>query len=164
MPFRYRLKYGLVAADNPYRPHEKVLLKGEQPQAPDGLGMHYYGTVIRVGDELRMWYGVIGDDCHTKGTRMCYAVSTDGIHWEKSNLGLVESNGRCNNNLVHFNSPHSAHMNAILVLHDPQDPNPERQELHLVAAGRGRRRQNLPHDDHCGEQQQRPHHPGARPP
>ena len=80
-PLRYRLRYGLVGAANPYRMHEKVLFSGG-PEDPDGLGMHYYGTVLRVGDELRMWYGGKGDDSGQKGTRMCYAVSTDGINWE----------------------------------------------------------------------------------
>jgi hypothetical protein len=29
---------------------------------------------------------------------MCYAVSEDGLHWEKPNLGLVEYNGSKENN------------------------------------------------------------------
>ncbi len=126
MPLRYRLKHGLVSATNPYRPHERVLLSGD-PQDPDGLGMHYYGTVIRIGDELRMWYGGDGDDGTVKGTRMCYAVSTDGINWEKPELGLVEFNGTRNNNLVQFDSEHSANMGSILVVHDPEDPDPDRR-------------------------------------
>ena len=126
MPLRYRLRYGLVGAANPYRPHEKVLLGGG-PDEPDGLGMHYYGTVIRVEDELRMWYGGLGVDGGTKGTRLCYARSTDGINWEKPDLGLVEFNGSRSNNLAQFDSQHSARMSSILVVHDPEDPDPDRR-------------------------------------
>ena len=126
MPLRYRLRYGLVGAANPYRMHEKVLFSGG-PEDPDGLGMHYYGTVLRVDDELRMWYGGEGDDSGQKGTRMCYAVSTDGINWEKPDLGLVEFNGSRANNLLRFDSEHAKRMVSILVVHDPDDPDPERR-------------------------------------
>ena len=126
MPFRYRVRYGLVSATNPYKPHEKILHSGD-PKSPDGLGTHYYGTVIRVGDELRMWYGGIGEDNGKKGYRMCYAVSTDGINWEKPELGLVEFNGGNKNNLLRFDSEYNTKMGSILVVHDPDDPDPDRR-------------------------------------
>ena len=126
MPMRYRLRYGMVTATNPYKLHGKVLLSGDR-QSPDGLGMHYYGTVIRVGDELRMWYGGMGEDNGQRGMRMCYAVSTDGINWEKPELGLVDFNGSNKNNLVQFDSKHNTKMGSILVLHEPDDPDPNRR-------------------------------------
>ena len=126
MPLRYRLHIGLVPATNPYKPHEKVLEQGG-PEDPDGLGVHYYGTVIRVGDELRMWYGGVGDGGGKVGTRMCYAVSKDGINWEKPKLGLVKFNGSTQNNLVQFDSEHNVSMSAILVLYEPEDPDPSRR-------------------------------------
>ena len=126
MPLRYRLLYGLVSAANPYRQHERVLLSGG-PDDPDGIAMHYYGTVIRVGEELRMWYAGLGDDGGNQGRRMCYAVSTDGINWDKPDLGLTEFNGSRANNLVGFDSQYSAKMSSILVVHDPDDPDPERR-------------------------------------
>ena len=126
MPLRYRLQVGIVAANNPYKPHQRVLEKGG-PQDPDGLGLHYYGTVIRVGDELRMWYGGLGETDGERGTRLCYARSKDGINWEKPDLGLVQFQGSKHNNLAHFPGPHSARMNAILVLYEPEDPDPNRR-------------------------------------
>ena len=126
VPLRYRLQVGLVPANNPYKPHPKVLEQGGA-QDPDGLGLHYYGTVIRVEDELRMWYGGMGDDGDERGMRLCYAVSKDGINWEKPDLGLVEFNGSKQNNLAHFPSQHNARMNAILVLYEPEDPDPNRR-------------------------------------
>lgn len=119
LPFRYLLRPGLVNGTNVYHPHVKVVERGPAG-APDSKNINYYGTVIRIGDELRMWY--IGND--GTGPRMCYAVSTDGIHWEKPVLGLRELNGSTQNNLVDFDHDD---MGAILVLYEPDDPNPNRR-------------------------------------
>ena len=126
VPLRYRLQVGLVPGTHPWKKRDKVLERGE-PEDPDGLGLHYYGTVIRVGDELRMWYGGTGDDGGKVGTRTCYAESQDGIHWDKPDLGLVEFNGSTQNNLVRFDSEYNAQMNSIMILHEPEDPDPNRR-------------------------------------
>jgi hypothetical protein len=52
---------------------------------------------------------------------ICYAVSRDGIRWEKPNLGLVELHGSKNNNIV-WRGPHGAG-----IFKDLQDPDPERR-------------------------------------
>ena len=126
IPFRYRLEVGLVAQTNPYKPHQIVLGKGG-PEDPDGLNIQFYGTVIRVGNELRMWYIGKGDDSGKIGGRICYAVSKDGVNWEKPKLGLVEFNSSTQNNLVQYSSEHSAGITAILVLYDPDDNDPNRR-------------------------------------
>ena len=48
-----------------------------------------------------LWYGAYDhnyqrddDDC------LCYAESSDGVHWTKPDLGLVEYQGNKNNNLL----------------------------------------------------------------
>ena len=59
----------------------------------------YYSTVFRDEDRYRMYYrGGLGD----KGIpgQICYAESTDGIHWERPELGLIEFNGSKQNNIV----------------------------------------------------------------
>jgi len=65
-----------------------------------------YTTVFRDGDLYRMYYR--GD--HQEFTReeairthpevACYAESSDGIHWTKPDLGLVEFEGSKGNNIV----------------------------------------------------------------
>jgi|ETNmetMinimDraft_25_1059894.scaffolds.fasta_scaffold10106_1 hypothetical protein len=122
---RYLLQPGLVPGVNPWLLHNHVLESGG-PEAPDHLNLRFYGTVIRIGDELRMWYIGWGDDGGDVGYRICYAVSRDGINWEKPELGLTPFNGNRKNNLVRFDSEHRSAINAILVLHDPEDPDPER--------------------------------------
>jgi hypothetical protein len=59
----------------------------------------------------------------TRGREMgvCFAVSRDGVAWEKPDLGLVEFDGSHNNNLVK-RGPHGAG-----VFFDPRDPDPSRR-------------------------------------
>ncbi len=55
---------------------------------------------------------------------MGYAESQDGFHWTLPNLGLVNYNGSTDNNICRI-----ARTNAegIAVIHDPQDPAPDRR-------------------------------------
>ncbi len=52
---------------------------------------------------------------------ICYAVSRDGIRWEKPNLGIVEFQGGKDNNIV-WRGPHGAG-----VFKDLHDPDPKRR-------------------------------------
>jgi hypothetical protein len=52
---------------------------------------------------------------------ICYAVSRDGIRWEKPSLGIVEFRGNKENNLV-WRGPHGAG-----VFKDLHDPDPKRR-------------------------------------
>jgi len=127
-PFQSRVQTRLI----PGRFHSVVLPHGP-PGAPDEF-VRFYGTVIRIEGVFHMWYfgnygpepAIIGygQGSHP-GKAFCYARSTDGIHWEKPNLGLVEFNGSKSNNLVLF--PEPAPRPAAAVLYDPEDPRPERR-------------------------------------
>ncbi|MBL8291712.1 MAG: hypothetical protein JNN08_07745 [Bryobacterales bacterium] len=57
---------------------------------------------------------------------VCYAVSKDGLKWEKPELGLVEFGGSTKNNLV-IRGPHGAG-----VFRDPHDPDPARRYKMLL--------------------------------
>jgi hypothetical protein len=52
---------------------------------------------------------------------ICYAVSRDGIRWEKPNLGVVEFNDSRENNIV-WRGPHGSG-----IFKDPRDPDPKRR-------------------------------------
>ncbi len=102
----------------------RVVLPPGPAGAPDSAHVAYYGTVIRVGDELWMWYLGQGDD-PTWHQRVCLAKSHDGYQWRKPNLGLVEYGGSRDNNLVDVGA--AGHIAACVVIHDPADPAPERR-------------------------------------
>ena len=52
---------------------------------------------------------------------ICYAVSRDGIRWEKPSLGVVEFEGSKENNLV-WRGPHGSG-----IFKDPREPDPKRR-------------------------------------
>lgn len=56
-----------------------------------------YNTVMEDGGIYKMWYDAIDND---GGRWLCYATSTDGIHWQKPALGIVEFQGSKENNIV----------------------------------------------------------------
>ena len=110
LPFRYRLQIGLVEGLNPYKGHLVAMERGG-PGTPDSRIIKYYGAVCEVEDELRLWYLARGDvGGEITPEQVCYAVSTDGLNWEKPELGLVEFNGSKRNNLLPFRGPGRAHL------------------------------------------------------
>ena len=123
LPFRNGVRLHLVGFKTPVDRTRIVVPLGE-PGAPDSKRVIYYGTVLRVGGELWMWYLGQGDDDHWH-QRVCLARSRDGYTWEKPDLGLVEYQGSRHNNLVDMlGGAHS--IVACVVYHDPDDPDPER--------------------------------------
>lgn len=92
----------------------------------------YYGSVVRVGEkDFRMWYLGVNDNKGWNGKRgcwhFCYATSKNGVNWTKPELGLVEFEGSKANNIVDFPiGPYDIH-EPVVVLYDPEDPNPERR-------------------------------------
>ena len=125
IPFRYRLQIGLVEGVNPYKGHRVAMERGG-PGTPDSRVVKYYGAVCQVEDELRLWYLGHGDiDGEPTPAQVCYAVSTDGVNWEKPELGLVEFNGSKRNNLLPFEAPGTP--GSCSVLYDPEDPDPARR-------------------------------------
>lgn len=127
LPFLDNLRLHLIPGKKPGQKNPIVLPVG-QPGEPDSGVVRYYGSIVRVGDELRMWYLAHGDpgDKHRSAQqlRLCYATSRDGVHWEKPHLGVCEYNGSKANNLVHFLPDHG--LAAAPILYDPDDPNPDR--------------------------------------
>tara|TARA_B100001964_G_C14242022_1_gene605492 strand:- start:715 stop:2193 length:1479 start_codon:yes stop_codon:yes gene_type:complete len=107
----------------------EIVLQCGARGAHDSEHIAYYGTVIRVGDELRMWYLGQGPKQAPSEDqwfqRVCLATSSDGRNWARPNLGLVEHQGDRDNNLVDLGQG-TFHVAACVVFHDPYDPNPDR--------------------------------------
>lgn len=72
---------------------------------------------------------------------MCYAISKDGVNWDKPELGLVESHGSRANNIVLPQLDDSRHVDSPSVIFDPRDPDESRRYKLVVYAapqqGRG---------------------------
>src|SRR5574338_279960 len=96
------LGIGLTAlAEHPPRKTGEWNIKPEYPWERGGVGP--YSNVLFDGQKYRMWYAVMDtvqwDAGHTNGC-ICYATSSDGIHWVKPMLGLTAYNGSRSNNIV----------------------------------------------------------------
>src|SRR5262249_55696080 len=84
-------------------------LRLQKPQ-PGGIALNYdrpwedrfcfYTTVLKDGGKYLMYYRSYFGGVTTKGEGTGYAESTDGIHWTKPDLGLVEFEGSRKNNLI----------------------------------------------------------------
>ena len=76
-----------------------VVLKPDKPWETFGVVPQYVGR--RKDGSLECYYIAIGG----MGVVVCYATSEDGIHWEKPNLGLVDSPWGKENNMVPIGIP-----------------------------------------------------------
>ncbi len=133
LAWKHNLKLTLETATK--HPDNPVLRRGPEG-APDHGHAILYGTVVKDGDTFRMWYLGMFETENLNGQApgwwrpMCYAESKDGVHWTKPELGLVEFNGGTKNNicLIEGEPESLTRVNDFLsVLHDPDDPDPERR-------------------------------------
>ena len=131
VPFTAGLRLNLIAGKTPGVKNPIVLDNGPAG-APDDFFVRFYGTIIPIDGELRMWYMANGTNDNANGfvgPKICYATSTDGINWEKPNLGLVEYNGNKNNNIAKFQKSDGTNLQfgAMPVMYEPDDPDPKRR-------------------------------------
>ena len=143
-PFTAGLRLQLVSGRAAARKNPIVLDRGE-PGEPDDAVVRYPGTVIQVGEELRMWYLAYGSLDAPRGStsptpesnqsvharppalmRLCYAVSRDGLSWQKPSLGLVEYNGSRDNNIIDLLGGR-CELTIAPIIYDPDDPDPARR-------------------------------------
>ena len=132
IPFSTGLRLQLVPGKWPYNSNPIVLDRGA-PGEPDDETVLLYGSVIQVGDELRMWYQARGS-LDRRGRRLGYAVSKDGVNWEKPRLGLVEYNGTRDNNIVDLFDGQPV-LTSCPILYEPDDPDPERRFKMAIECG-----------------------------
>ena len=129
IPLRNGLQLGLVSGMG--RRHPVVLRSDpDRPDAPDGVQVRE-GSVALVDGRLRIWYGGYDGERY----RTCYATSSDGLRWERPDLGYVEYRGSRNNNLVDIPVNRGPGGGGV-VIHDPRDADPERRfKMAFVASG-----------------------------
>jgi len=129
IPFTQNLKMRMRRPErHPSNPVVKIGGSG----TVDSWAVQFYGSVIRdpAGGKFRMWYCASSKEERKDRSiprsslwRVAYAESEDGVNWTKPHLGLVESQGGKDNNLVMLDPPMGV-LN-LKVLHEPDDPNPE---------------------------------------
>ncbi len=106
---------------NPARRAERVM-HATDPWAPAGLG---FVNVIQEGDDFHMWYEVWTYVEEIPGhwmTRLCYAVSRDGIHWKKPRLRQFVHGGSRDNNIIALGHRGYAHGHHVFI--DPNAKSP----------------------------------------
>jgi hypothetical protein len=91
-------------------------------------------TVLRDRDKFRLYYrgSAGGDEGQTEVT--CYAESDDGVVWRRPNLGLVESRGSRENNIVVAYHP-ERHSHNFSVLLDDRPGVPAAERFKAVGGG-----------------------------
>ena len=84
--------------------HPEPVVKLDDPwhEKHDVFGCH---SVLYDGQDslFKMWYEIQikeADQYWDKGRKQCYAISEDGIHWEKPIMNMVEVNGSTENNYI----------------------------------------------------------------
>ena len=101
------------------------VLKQEAP-----LERHSGMTASVIYDEeegiFKVWY-MAGFYDPGKNHVQCLAISQDGIHWERPDLGLHEALGSKENNIVIPAEYHDGQDHWESMLKDPVDPNPNRR-------------------------------------
>ena len=68
------------------------------PDRPYESWTFSYFNVLEDEGIYKMWYGCW--EAPSRVRRVCYATSTDGITWDKPNLGLVDYGGSFDNNIL----------------------------------------------------------------
>jgi len=97
-----------------------------------------YSTIIKDLELYRAYYRglpLAGKDGTNEETT-CIAESSDGIHWEKPNLGLYKINGSFNNNVILANESPASHNFSPFIDTNP-DTKPDQK--YKALAGEGKR-------------------------
>ena len=116
-------KEGFTTTMNPATRTNTPALAPEKPWESRGCSNP---TVMLDEGIYKIWYSANGED----GTpRDCYATSTDGIHWERPNLGLMDYQGSRENNIISLDLNHGS------IFKDPS-AEPERRFKCILGAGK----------------------------
>lgn len=76
----------------------EIVLTTDQPW--EGMTCAYF-SVIQVGKKVLMYYrGSSGGSDHSDAQVTCVAESTDGIHFTRPKLGIIEAGGTKDNNVI----------------------------------------------------------------
>lgn len=103
-----------------------------EPEHPwEGQSILPAATVLHdeVKREYRLWYqGYRYLSALEEQYSLCYATSTDGVHWRKPRLNIVDFNGGSDNNLlIPWGDPSRHDTSSPTIFHDPEAGEPARR-------------------------------------
>jgi hypothetical protein len=122
---------GVSLAMNPPVRTGAILIEPDAPWEKN-LSIGSYSSVVKENGRVRIWYEVLGRNHEPKANPdfmgVAYAESTDGVHFRKPVLGLVEFEGSRQNNLVLPADPKlmSIAGGSVMIDENPQCPPAER--------------------------------------
>ena len=123
----------------PVRYEDNPVIQADKPWERGGGGVYLYGGSVMYDEEdghFKMWYrtsspldssATIRSKEPEGAYKACYAVSDDGVHWEKPSLGLTDHDGSRDNNIL---PPAIGGMKQIRrpnLIKDYDDPDPDRR-------------------------------------
>ncbi|MSU65368.1 MAG: hypothetical protein EXS38_04530 [Opitutus sp.] len=124
-PFRGNLT--LFMSKPKVRPEPVLIPSRDNPNAPDNIATHHYGTVLLDEGKFRMWYYPVHSSQDQKRLiqgPICYAESVDGLVWIKPVLQQVEIKGTRENNAIALPA---RSVEGVQVIKDSADPDPRRR-------------------------------------
>ena len=112
----------------------EVALVSDRPWET-GSGLHQ-SSVLEDRGTFHMWYRSDEGppDAKANRARVCYAESSDGIYWERPNLGLIDRERSRDNNILFPDENYPLNADVII---DPNGPPSERYKMIGRSRGEG---------------------------
>ena len=119
----------LFGEDKPWEPRFDNLYPNVTFDEQEGIYKCWYSpfitdkATVTATDEIKskMTYCQRLSEVNERSSALCYAMSRDGIAWQKPDLGITEHNGSTSNNLVKLL------VHGVGIVNDPRDPDPNRR-------------------------------------
>ncbi len=134
----------------PARQADNPVLQADRPWEVGGNGIYGFGGTVFYDEEdrlFKMWYRTSGQDLpveesggsvfsasptpglkEPEGTyKSCYAVSEDGVTWDKPDLGLFEFEGSTSNNILPPSKDGMQFIRRPNLIKDYDEPDPNRR-------------------------------------
>lgn len=122
----------------PVRYPGSPLIEADRPWEQGGAGTYLFGGTVLFDEEakiFKMWYRTDkivklphgGYEIPEGGYSACYAVSKDGLNWEKPVLGLVDYEGSTQNNILPRGAGEKAYVRRPNLIKDYEELDPEKR-------------------------------------
>jgi hypothetical protein len=105
---------------------KEAVQEGKQLTRTEGLRMTGQAALYDEEEKLfKLWYcpWLWENEQQVERQALCYAVSTDGYHWEKPELGLFDFKGSKKSNILNAYD----YVTYFNFIKDPHDPDPNRR-------------------------------------